>query len=338
MKNPNKYGTISKLSGNRRKPYQVREGISGKQRVIACCATKEEALQTLAKYNASPWDIDVQNITVQGVYDAWMEGNALRLSEASRSNYRSVYRRFIKPVANMPYRAVKAYHMRRTIDAYDGSASQKNLIRSVWCHLDKQALEMDVISKAYSSLIVSEAVPRSDKTIYSKDEIQTLWDHREDPHVDMVLIFLYTGLRITEAYEMRRENVHLDERYMIGGVKTKAGKNRIIPIHPYIFPLVEKLYNSSDGEYLFPRVEGHSSFSYFRKDFNEGASVLETRHTPHECRHTFRTALDETQASRVSINKIMGHSAGDVGEDVYTHKTIEMLHEAILYLDYKISL
>lgn len=34
-----------------------------------------------------------------------------------------------------------------------------------------------------------------------------------------------------------------DERYMRGGVKTAAGKNRIIPIAEKIYPFIAELYN-----------------------------------------------------------------------------------------------
>lgn len=42
MKNPNGYGTVTKLSGNRRKPYIVKEGVSGRQKPIGYAATHSE--------------------------------------------------------------------------------------------------------------------------------------------------------------------------------------------------------------------------------------------------------------------------------------------------------
>ncbi|MEY8322180.1 hypothetical protein AAK894_14100 [Lachnospiraceae bacterium 46-61] len=48
MKNPNRYGTITKLSGNRRRPFIVKEGQTGQQKIIGYAATKTEALLLLA--------------------------------------------------------------------------------------------------------------------------------------------------------------------------------------------------------------------------------------------------------------------------------------------------
>lgn len=52
MKLPNGYGSISKLSGNRRKPYIVRKHIgNSKYLIIGYYPTKEDALSALVEYN-----------------------------------------------------------------------------------------------------------------------------------------------------------------------------------------------------------------------------------------------------------------------------------------------
>ena len=74
MKLPNGYGSVTKLSGNRRKPYLARvtlgwitdekTGKSVQNRVpIGTFKTKKEALQALAEYGANPYDIQNNNHT-----------------------------------------------------------------------------------------------------------------------------------------------------------------------------------------------------------------------------------------------------------------------------------
>ena len=64
MRLPNGYGTVYKLSGNRRKPFMVRKTIGwsdeGKQlyKTIGYYETRKLALAALADYNANPYDID----------------------------------------------------------------------------------------------------------------------------------------------------------------------------------------------------------------------------------------------------------------------------------------
>ena len=74
MKLPNGYGSVTKLSGNRRKPYLARvtlgwitdeqTGKTVQNRVpLGTFKTKKEALQALAEYGANPYDI--QNAAMQ---------------------------------------------------------------------------------------------------------------------------------------------------------------------------------------------------------------------------------------------------------------------------------
>lgn len=44
MKNPNGYGTIKKLSGNRRRPFVFMVSINGKQKAMGYFPSKLEAL------------------------------------------------------------------------------------------------------------------------------------------------------------------------------------------------------------------------------------------------------------------------------------------------------
>ena len=75
---------------------------------------------------------------------------------------------------------------------------------------------------------------------FTNDEIKTVWEHQSDPWVDTVLILLYSGWRISEFLNLKPEDIDLKEGTMKGGTKTKAGKNRIVPIHPKIRPLIER--------------------------------------------------------------------------------------------------
>ena len=81
-------------------------------------------------------------------------------------------------------------------------------------------------------------------------------------------------------------------------------------------------------------ANGWISINHFayRKAFAEAlkAAGIETPHTPHDCRHTFATLLNNAGANSVSVKRLLGHSLGnDITEKVYTHKDIEQLRIAI---------
>lgn len=78
-----------------------------------------------------------------------------------------------------------------------------------------------------------------------------------------------------------------------GGLKTDAGKDRVIPIHPKIFKHIKAWYDKN-GEYLICNDKGkHISDKKYREDFYYPAlEKLEIRKlNPHCCRHTFSSLM-----------------------------------------------
>ena len=136
MKNPNRYGTVTKLSGNRRRPWVVKEGLSGRQRAIGYAATKEEGLILLAQYNNTPWDIDAHKITLQELYEVWLEKRCVKLGKANQANLKSAYKHCIK-LGGTPYAQIKAYQMQDCIDNCGRGYSTQGAIKNLWGHLDR---------------------------------------------------------------------------------------------------------------------------------------------------------------------------------------------------------
>ncbi len=94
---------------------------------------------------------------------------------------------------------------------------------------------------------------------FSRDEVDLLWKHSGDGSIQIILIMVYTGMRIEELLSMKTENVHPEERYMIGGVKTSAGINRIIPIAQKILPFNQQPRCKHSSTVLGSYVAAHST-------------------------------------------------------------------------------
>lgn len=324
MKNPNGYGTVTKLSGNRRKPWIVKEGVSGKQKPIGYTTTKEEGLILLAQYNNDPWDIETDKITLQELYDLWMEKRAVKLGDSNRSSLKSAYKHCSKLV-KLRYKAIKSYQMQDCIDSCGKGYSTQGAIKNLWGHLDRFAMELDVISKCNSDLLTSEPIPETSKEIFTDEEVERCWENKNLPWVDSILFFLYSGYRISEMLALKIENIDLEQQTMIGGTKTAAGKNRLVPVHSKIQSIVQKRVELSKAGYLFEYDGKRVSQSKYREIWADLMDKLEMQHTPHECRHTFRSRLDSAGANKVCIDRLMGHKSKGTGERVYTHKNIEEL-------------
>lgn len=323
MKLPNKFGSITKLSGNRRRPFMIREGLSGKQKVIGLASTKEEALVILTEFNRQPWDISMKPATLSIVYEKWLEKKSGKLGKSTLNSLKTAWKHCEK-LKDMEYRQMKSYHMQDCIDSCGRSYATQNTIKNLFYHLDRFALEYDIITKGYSSLLTTDPTPDSNKTVFSSDERDVLWQNQEIPWVDSILIFLYSGFRISELLEMKKSQIDLEKGTFTGGKKTKAGKNRVVPIHPKIFHLVEKRMLSV-GEFLLTHDGKPCSDQYYRKIWKNLMEYFLMFHSPHECRHTFRSWLDSAGANSVCIDRLMGHKSHGTGERIYTHKAVEEL-------------
>ncbi len=329
MKLPNKYGSISKLSGKRRRPYIVRKSDeTGACMIIGYTATREEGLAMLAAYNANPWDIDKAKITLQELFDLWQEKKAPKLGKANQSSLKSAYKHCSK-LGGLPYKQIKAYQMQDIIDNCGKGYSTQGAIKNLWGHLDKFALELDISSSRYADLLTSDPIPETSRQPFTKEEIAKLWEHQGEEWVDTVLIFIYSGWRISELLALRQEDVDLAAGTMKGGIKTKAGKGRIVPIHPKIQGIVQKRFEQSQSGYLFEYNGKKLNQTQYREFWAEVMAALEMDHTPHECRHTFETLLDAAGGNRRCIDLLMGHTSKDTGNRIYNHKTIEELRATV---------
>lgn len=324
MKLPNRYGTVTKLSGKRRNPWIVKEGLSGQQRPIGYTATKEEGLILLAQYNKAPWDIDKDKITLHELFKLWLEKRANKLGISNRASLKTAYN-YCMALKDLKYNQIKSYQMQDTIDSCGRGYSSQGAIKNLWGHLDRFAMELDIISKCYSTLLTSDPIPETTKEIFTDEEVSRLWKNYSMPWVDSVLFFLYTGFRISEMINLKVDDINIKKQLLIGGVKTNAGKNRVIPIHSKIQTLVQNRITSSKSGYLFENMGKKLSITYYRKIWGSIMFALNMKHTPHECRHTFRSRLDSVGANKVCIDRLMGHKSQGTGERIYTHKNIEEL-------------
>lgn len=333
MRNPNGYGSVVKLSGNRRNPFTVRKTIGWNDKghpiydTIGYFPTREDGMIALAEYNKNPFDINSSKITFEELFELWKEKRMFKLGKSSQAALRSAFNH-CKKYYKMKYKDMKSFHMQDCIDHCGLGYSTQGQIKSLFGHLDRFAMELDIITKTYSDLITSDPIPETKKRPFSDEEVDMVWKIKEDPWIDSVLVFLYSGFRISELLSLKTENINLEEKTFQGGTKSQSGKNRIVPIHSKIFEFVQRRVEEGN-EYLFSENGKKLTSQKYYEIWNSIMDKLGIEHTPHECRHTFRSRLDSAGANKVCIDLMMGHKSKEVGERIYTHKTIEELKFAI---------
>lgn len=180
--------------------------------------------------------------------------------------------------------------MQKIINGLQTGRMQQNQ-RIFFRKMDEVADEHDVIRKRRSQFLqIKKVTKKIYRYPFSNKEVYALLERKNIPEVQMVLVLLYTGFRGGELRNIKKKDVDLKLRTIIGGIKTEAGTNRIIPIHPRIYPIIQSWMNGP-GEYLLPFNNGNFiKYKTFVGIFNKAiAPIAERNHVPHECRHTFRT-------------------------------------------------
>lgn len=368
MKLPNGYGSVTKLSGNRRKPYLARvtlgwtinqeTGKAVQNRVpIGTFKTKKEALQALAEYGASPYDIQNNNLTLADLYQKWTAAYFPTLESESSSRTITSAWKYCHVIYDMRVKDLRARHIKGVMeDGYIISDRGKNVgqkvpaspgtkarIKSMFNLMLDYALEYELVDKNYartfdlSNDIIKEREATTRGHInFTDQEMGVLWDNLgKIRFVDWILIQCYMGWRPQELAILEIENVDLENWTITGGMKTDAGKYRTVPIHTRIRELVRKNYNQAvelGSNRLFndpDAVKGGMKITYdkYAGRFVKVMTALNLRedHRPHDPRTTFVTMAKKAGVDEYVVKRLAGHKITDITESVYTKRDIEWL-------------
>jgi integrase len=291
-------------------------------------------MAALAEYNKNPIG-EIRDITLREIYEKWSEKEYNILDRSTANGYRAVWKR-LEVLADEQVRAIKTSHLQDIIEGMikEGlSRSSLEKAKTLCGILFEIAKNDDIIDTNYARAIKLPKSRKAKKETFTDLDIAMLERavSAGDIWAGTILILIYTGLRISELLKLTRFNIDLQLRVISGGVKTDAGKDRIVPIHPKIWQYVQYWYDSK-GPRLIHRDGQAISVDYYRKSLFypslERAGIK--RHlTPHATRHTFGTLLSRANANTKHIQDLMGHTDYALTANVYTHPHIEELRNAI---------
>lgn len=336
QKNPNGYGTVYKLSGkNRKRPYIVRRTVGWKT-ITKKDGTKKEVQQyeVIGYYEdyktanaalTAYWKGGVKQaaaLTFTDLYDEWSAVHFERISHSTKSQYVMAFKHF-KSIHNVPFGNLRTSHYQQIIDKSTLRKGSLEKLKMLASAMYEYAMQNDICSKNYAAYIVLPKADKKEKEIFTDADIKKLWNNKDMPLVDTVLILIYTGMRIGEMLKLTRFDVNLEKQTITGGLKTEAGKNRVIPIHQKILPFIQARYAA--GERLFPMT-----YSNYTEGFKASMDALDIKNkTPHCTRHTFATLMARNGADAKALQKIIGHANYSTTADIYTHLGIADLKKAI---------
>lgn len=338
-KKGNGRGSITKTKKN--KPYWVRviDSATKKRVSLRLYKTKKEAQQKLDEYLFNPYNLETHTMTFEEIFNLFKEAQEKNVAEATFKSYVNSYKR-CKPLYNLIFRDIKTPQLQSFINDLNCSKGTKSITK-------KYAIEMEILATNRAEHI---KLPKESKhkeiNIFTGYDIKKLWDNIKIDWVEYILIMIYTGMRIGEAVNLKKENVDLINGIIFGGNKTEKGMNRKIPIHDDIYPIIQNLYKNSPTDYLF-----YNKNWVFKKKNNENKPIrenyfrekfyktLETlgieKHETHDCRKTLATFMRKYQLNEVQITDILGHESINTTIDYYIKKEDEQkLKKSINRIDF----
>lgn len=347
MRLPTGYGTVYKLSGNRRKPFIVRKTIgwkideeTGKSKqivkTIGYAKTKTQGLQMLADYNNNPYDIDASNATFKDVYDNWSSQKFPTISHSGVLGYQASYSACSR-LYDKTFKDIRLNDLQYVIDSCNKNYPTLRKIRILFNQLYEYAMKNEICFKDYSKFVdiakFKDKNPNKyDRKKFTKQELNYFWEQKDNQYSQILLMLIYSGVRISELLDLETSNVHLDEQYFdVVESKTSNGIRKV-PIADKVLPFYKQWFNS-DNKYLL-HTENKQKFTYrnyydsYYKPIMEMYNIKDR--TPHCTRHTCVSMLAEAGVDQTTIKKIVGHSgAMSLTEKVYTHLDIQQLVDAI---------
>ena len=335
---PNGFGQITEVKGKGlRKPFRAmvtvgktEEGrpISRLLKPEAYFETYNDAYAALVEYNRNPYDFD-NDITMDELFKRWSTKHFEKLkSQDSAKNIRCAWAH-CSPIYEMKVKEVRARHMKELIETSDVSPGTKTLMKMILNQVMDYAVEYEIVDHNYARDFKIEKIDKSKQTgtgahnTFSDEELDVIWTHSgENMWIDMLLIQCYSGWRPTELCGLRKTDIDLVTGCMSGGSKTEAGRNRQVPIHSKIRPIIEKYIELTPSEYLF----GELTYEQYRYAFHgELKRIGLADHTPHDCRVRFVSKAKECGMDEYAIKRIVGHTIGDLTERVYTKRDFDWL-------------
>ncbi len=333
MRNENGYGCLVKLSGKRRKQYAVRITTGwkdGKQqrKYLGYYETQADALIALADFHKRGAKLDVSNLTLQDTWKRWIERVEKKdLSKSVLATHLAVHNR-LGNLLKMKMNDIKTVHLQDWLDNLDVKPSTKGKFKSTLNQVFKYAIKNDIVDKNYAEFLeISEKIEKTG-AVFTPEEIELLWSKKDDDWVQLILILIYTGMRIGELLAIKVDDIHFDHNYIIGGNKTEAGIDRVIPLHDKIVPFVK---NQIEGKKWLVQNDRGSAYSYTNASkYIKGVfTKLGFNHKIHDTRKTAISIMHTSGIPMETIRVIVGHSGKGVTEKVYLYKDAKELVEVI---------
>lgn len=333
-KRVNGSGNISKLSGNRTKPWMARKN----DICIGTFATRAEAQKALERIT----DVTVNdkfNMTFAEVYERWHAEHQREISASMDNNYKLAFKQ-CHQLHQMKMRKILRSDYQAAIIALEVQGKSKstcNKLRVLFSQLGRWAMDEGITLTNPAEELTTVAKQKSTREIFTEEDIKAIRKSRLHA-ADIALILISCGCRPGELFSVPIVNCRED--HFIGGSKTDAGKNRVIPIGPDGITAYQKLRAKAIADGCSCLIDGYegqnkTAPNFTKRDWRELMEEIgRPGMTPYCCRHTFITRAIRSGVELPVLEAIVGHVDKETTK-IYTHLHAGDLVDAVQVINTK---
>ena len=288
--------------------------------------------------------------------ETWIEKHkAPKLTPSTLTSYRTNFRLHIKPyLGNIPLKELSTYHIQRCLDSIDGSYStfvkNQNIIHGA---LEK-AVELGMILRNPCKGVTFPKDDTEKMRVLTQDEQERFIKELDGEYYrPMLLMYLYTGLRLGEGIPLTWEDIDLEKRTIRVNkkaivrhdyashtaklevqdfCKTKSSKRRVVitvglveVLKAHKAEMMKQAEQTgrewSESSLVFLNTHGKMVYN---RNLQDSLVKILTRAgiegaTMHTLRHTYATRCFEAGVDIKAVSEQLGHKNVKTTYNIYVH-------------------
>jgi integrase len=303
----------------------------------------------------------MQNYTVKGWFEHWLQLKEKVRSEKTMSRYRQVIRDFIGSLGNRANLALTHLSSKDILTYRDGLLRKRRT-----AHTAK--LSVKVISAALNTAYRQQHIASNpalavehlkvriaEKGVFTHEQLGKLLAKAKGDWKSAILFAYFTGARLSDVAKMQWESIDLDAKFIRfvpadKGNSSAARQLLEIPLHPelerellkrpgigkaYLFPSLAANLSKNKGSTggrnglsgQFRSIMERAGVTGVIRQRDDGCRAVSS-HSFHSLRHGFASVLANHGVNEETRMKLTGHSDRDVHAG-YTHFEQVLLRAAI---------
>lgn len=247
-----------------------------------------------------------QDITLHDLWDAYTKSNEYKTLSKSQSDKMGFAWRRWKDYEFRGIRTLTVADIEDGIEAQTTSYYPARDMKVCLSHLYDIAIKREIVPQRKTDYAdIPWDTPKAKRECWTNEEVDALWEDYQMGHdfTAYILIMCYAGLRYGELATIPLENIDLEKSMMRWGIKTEAGIDRDIPIHPRIMPLIREIIPRQKSR-LLEMNEDNFYEQYWTAIGRAGLREL----PPHTCRHFFFSRMTAAGVQGGIIAEVGGHA------------------------------